>query len=95
MTTVSGTGQGTQTSGNLTVSDAAQFNYLAYQITGYSNGQPVYASGTPVGQQNLPSGWQVLGPPYTDPGGSGQTDVAFINTETQQIYIAARGTVTG
>ena len=43
----SGTGSGTQGSGALTVGQAAQFNYLAYQITAVNNnGQPVYARGT-------------------------------------------------
>ena len=87
----SGTGSGTQGSGALTVGQAAQFNYLAYQITAVNNnGQPVYAPGTPSSAQTLPPGWQAV-EVHTDPT-TGQTDVLFVNSSTQQIYIAAQGT---
>jgi hypothetical protein len=74
-----------------TFEQATQFNALAYYISNNSQGIATMSSSTPASLQTLPQGWAIY-QMYTDPK-TGQTDVAFTDQGTGEVYIAARGTV--
>jgi Protein of unknown function (DUF2974) len=74
----------------VTIGQGATFNQYAYSIVGLNaDGQPVNANG---GEVALPTGWTAL-QPYTDPA-SGLTAVTFVNSDTDSVYVAFRGTQT-
>jgi hypothetical protein len=79
------------TKSSATIGEAAQFNALAYYITGKNeDGSPIYKDGTPEYMKSLPQGWSFFDEYSSE--GSGQTDVTFVNNDKKVAYIAARGT---